>query len=138
MNPPPLSFMDANVIMYAIGGVHPYREPCVMLLQKIKSGEVRVVSNTEVLREILYRYFSIKKSFIAESAYTSLVELCEQILPVTLKDMQRALELLKRNPDITPRDAVHAATMIHNGIKKIHSTDPHFDRIPGIRRIKPA
>jgi predicted nucleic acid-binding protein len=52
--------------------------------------------------------------------------------------MDRALDLLKSDPTITSRDAVHAAVMLHNSLRVIISTDKHFDSIPGIRRLDPA
>ena len=99
---------------------------------------MKAVTNTEALQEILYRFFSIKKYSLAEVVYTSMVEFCEKVLPVTLKDTDLALELLKKSPGITSRDAIHAATMINNGIKDIYSTDSHFDLIAGIRRLQPG
>jgi len=44
---------------------------------------------------------------------------------------------LKMVNGITSRDAIHAATMMNNGIKEIISTDPHFDLIHEIKRIDP-
>ena len=131
-------FLDANVIMYSLGSSHPCKEPCKSILAKIKSGEIRAVTNTEVLQEILYRYFSIGKPDIAEIGYASMIRLCLTILPVRLAETNQALELMKANPAITSRDAIHAATMINNGVKEIISTDSHFDIIPGINRIDPA
>jgi predicted nucleic acid-binding protein len=58
------------------------------------------------------------------------VEMCIEILTVTLPDMNLALDLLKKTPAITSRDAIHAAVMIHNHLRQIISTDAHFDRIP--------
>jgi uncharacterized protein len=138
MTGPSFQFLDANLIMYSSGGPHPLRVPCKSILEKIKNDTLQVVSNTEVLQEILYRYFSIRKNNLGELAYTAVIDLCEVILPVTLRDTDRALELLKQYPQITFRDAIHAATMLNNGIKEILSTDLHFDLIPGIRRIDPA
>jgi Predicted nucleic acid-binding protein, contains PIN domain len=106
--------------------------------KKIKAQKIRVVTDTEVLQEILYRYFSIKKYTFGEIAYISMVQFCAKIFPVRVQDTDRALELLKTSPAITSRDAIHAATMINNGIKQILSTDTHFDLIPEIRRIDPA
>lgn len=131
-------FLDANLIMYSLGGPHPLRDPSKNVLEKIKNGTFQVVSNTEVLQEILYRYFSIGKHALAELAYKAIIDLCQAILPVTLQDTDRAMELLKQYPLITSRDAIHAATMLNNGIKEILSADPHFDLIRGIRRIDPA
>ena len=138
MTGPAIQFIDANVIMYALGGPHPLRIPCKSVLEKIKNGGIQVVSNTEVLQEILYRYFSIKKHTLAELAYSSVVDLCQNILPLTIQDTDGALELLKQVPQITSRDAIHASNMLNNGIKDILSTDPHFDLIAGIQRIDPA
>jgi predicted nucleic acid-binding protein len=131
-------FLDANVIMYSLGSSHPYKEPCKNILEKIKSGDIRAITNTEVLQEILHRFFSIGKPDIAEIGYSSMIRLCLTILPITIAETNRALELMKTTPAITSRDAFHAATMINNDIKEIISTDSHFDLIPGINRIDPA
>jgi predicted nucleic acid-binding protein len=135
---PPVMFIDANLIIYSIGGPHPLREPCKKFLENIKSRDILGVTNTEVLQEILYRYFSIERKTLGEIAYQSMVEFCIDIFPVRVVDTDKALEILKRVNGITSRDAVHAATMIHNGIKEILSTDPHFDLIHEIIRIDPT
>ena len=131
-------FLDANLIMYSLGGPHPLQNPSKRILNKIKQGVFQVVTNTEVLQEILYRYFSIRKPGLGELTYFAMINLCEKIIPVTVKDTDRALALLKEYPSITSRDAIHAATMLNNGVKDILSTDPHFDLIHGLRRIDPA
>ena len=131
-------FIDANIIMYAIGSPHALRESCIATLKKIKNGAIQVVANTEVLQEILYRFYSIKRFTQAEAAYHSTIEICKEILPVTRHDMDLALELMKKYTSITSRDAVHAATMINHEIKDIISVDPHFDLISDVRRIPPA
>jgi len=135
---PPVLFIDTNLIMYSIGSPHPLREPCKKFLEKIKSREILGVTNTEVLQEILYRYFLIERRTLGEIAYQSMIELCTDIFPIRVVDTDKALEILKRVNGITSRDAVHAATMIHNGIKEIISTDPHFDLIHEIKRIDPT
>jgi len=138
INAPLVWFIDANLIMYSIGSPHPLREPCKKVLEKIKSREILGVTNTEVLQEILYRYFSIERKTLGEIAYQAMIELCTDIFPVRVEDTDKALEILKGVHGITSRDAVHAATMIHNGVKEIISTDPHFDLIDEIKRIDPA
>ncbi len=137
MKQPSQCFVDANVIMYSVGASHPLREPCRRVMKGIKEGKIRAVTNTEVLQEILYRYFSIGKPMIAESAYGAVIQLCEMVFPITLEETNKALDLLKRYPDISSRDAVHAATMINRHVKEIISTDSHFDMVSGIKRIDP-
>ncbi|MEW6374621.1 MAG: type II toxin-antitoxin system VapC family toxin [Thermodesulfobacteriota bacterium] len=138
MNPPAYQFIDANLLMYSLGGPHPLRDPCKKILDKIKKEEILAVSNTEVLQEILYRYFSIGRSTLGEIAYQAMVQICVTIFPVTIHETNKALEILKSLKDITSRDAIHAATMLNNGIKEIISTDPHFDLISEVKRIDPT
>ena len=75
-------FIDANVIMYSLGGPHPLQDPSKRILNKIKQGVFQVVTNTEVLQEILYRYFSVRKPDLGELAYFATINLCREILPV--------------------------------------------------------
>ena len=114
------------------------RDPCKRIFEKIKARTIHTVTNTEVLQEILYRYFSIGRAALGEIAYKSLIQSCTVVLPVRLQDTDSALEFLKTYKDITSRDAIHAATMINNSIREIISTDPHFDLISGIKRIDPT
>ncbi|MEK6656431.1 MAG: type II toxin-antitoxin system VapC family toxin [Nitrospirota bacterium] len=130
-------FLDANIIMYALGKEHPFKAPCRKYLEKIKEGELLVVSNTEVLQEILHRYFSIRMPDLAEAALEALKAFCREIYPIRLSEIEKAYGLLKEFPSINARDAVHAATMLNNSIEKILSVDPHFDAIRGIKRISP-
>lgn len=133
-----LRFLDANIIMYALGSTHPLKQPCQKILQRTKTAKWLLVTDTEMLQEILYRFFSIKREVLAEAAYSAVVEMCQAVLPVALPDLNRALDLLKKFPAITTRDAVHAAVMLNNGLREIISADAHFDLIPGIRRIAPG
>jgi predicted nucleic acid-binding protein len=59
------------------------------------------------------------------------------LLPVTGEDMRRACDLIERYPELSVRDAVHAATMLGNGLKQVISVDEDFDQIREIRRVAP-
>jgi len=110
-------FLDANIITYALGRDHPLRKPCRECLEGVKDSEIAMAASTEVLQEIFHRYFSINMPLIAEEAYRAIKTFCKEVYPITLHDMDRALDLLKESPSINARDAVHAATMLNNGIK---------------------
>lgn len=131
-------FLDTNIVMYAIGKEHPYKKPCMVTLKRVEEELIRVVINVEVLQEVLHRYLSLGKPRTATIAFAALKDLCEEVLPVLESDMDLALQLLQESPQITVRDAVHAATMRNNGLSKIISTDKHFDAVKGICRVDPA
>ena len=61
------------------------------------------------------------------------------VLPITKKEIEISLYLYKQyqNKGVSPRDIIHVATMMQNGIEKIVSVDKHFDFIEEIERINP-
>jgi predicted nucleic acid-binding protein len=124
--------------MYAAGSDHPFREPCRRLLENAIERRLALVTDSEVLQEILYRYFSVAKAATARAIYRSAVGLCDEVLPVEEKHTSRALDLLERYGSISPRDAIHVATMESAGIRRILTTDRDFDAIDEVIRVDPA
>lgn len=133
-----LYFLDANVLMYAIGKDHPYQQPCIQVLKQIETETIHVVTSVEILQEILHRYYSIRKYEVAAKAFANMKRLCEQIFPVLEADVDRAYRLLQEFPNLRVRDAIHAATILNNDLRRIISTDKHFDAIKGVVRVDPA
>jgi len=133
-----LYFIDTNIFLYSVGRDHPLKPGSVAVIHRIQDGEIMAVINTEIVQEILYHFQSIKQLLLGIRLAKDAVSISSQILPVEEEDLSLAIELLESYPKIQTRDAFHAATMIHNGIKEIISTDPHFDLIPEIKRIDPT
>lgn len=131
-------FIDTNIFIYSVGRDHPLRSNCASAIRRIREEEIPAILNTEIIQEILYRYQSIKELQLGIRLAREAMALSSKILSVTERDLALAIELLESHPQIDTRDAFHAATMIHNDIKEIISTDSHFDLIPGINRIDPA
>src|SRR3990170_3067163 len=131
-----LYFLDSNILMYTLGASHPFKAPCIKILERIRTAKIHVCTNTEILQEILYRYHSIGKKNIAHQTCELLKDIADPILPVTLEDITRAMSLMDQYP-VPVRDAIHTATMLNNDIRHIISTDTHFDEIQGITRIQP-
>ncbi len=131
-------FLDTSVLMYAAGGEHPLRRPCLRALEHVVEEGIHLVTSSEVLQEILHRYFSIGRAGAARTVFDSARDLCHEILPVTEADTVRALHLLLAGAKVSPRDAIHVAVMESNELPRILSTDRHFDRIASVARVDPA
>ena len=131
-------FLDANVLMYAAGSAHPLREPCREALKTAVNKQVRLITDAEVLQEILHRYFSIARPDSARTVHRSAIDICDEVLPIDATDTTRALELLLQHPELTPRDAIHVATMQRHGLQRLLSTDQDFDGVSLVERIDPA
>ena len=128
-------FLDASVLMYAAGGPHPLREPCRVALELAVTRKTRLVTSTEILQEILYRYFSIRRPHAARTVYRTATTLCAEVLAIDVELTNRALELLLESPHLSPRDAIHVATMEAQQLRRILTTDRDFD---SIERVDPV
>jgi len=131
-------FLDANVLMYAAGSDHPLRAPCRQALTRAVEREVSLVTDAEVLQEILHRYFSIGRPEAARTVHQAAVDLCDEVIPIAEEQTTRALELLLEHSELTPRDAIHVATMEFHGLQLLLSTDQDFDGLSQVERIDPT
>lgn len=91
-----------------------------------------------MLQEILYRYLHIgerEKGFRVFDRFRRIM--LGHILPVEDADVQRARELAEEYTFLSPRDLIHLAVMLRNGIYEILTADQEFDRVQEVRRIDP-
>lgn len=130
-------FVDANIFMYAIGGGHPYKIPSLKFFELVTQEKRELVINVEVLQEILYRFWAIKRMKEGFELFTYAQSLSTFILPITGEDVTWAKKMMEKITQLSPRDALHAATMKNNRIATIVSYDRGFDQIKEIKRIEP-
>ncbi len=104
------------------------------------SGRLNAYTDVEVFQEIMYRFFYIKQTKTGHFLFDSFLKIMEgYILSVTPDDIILARELSQQyiNTGLSPRDLIHAAVMLNNGINQIITTDKDFKKIEGIRVIVP-
>ena len=130
-------FLDTNIFLYATGGSHPQREPCARVLLRVADKTLEATINSEVVQEILYVLTRRGQRGEALTLARHLTSLFPELLPVTRDDILGACELLRNYPRLPVRDAVHAATMLRNGLSTIVSVDADFDQVSQIRRLAP-
>lgn len=131
-------FVDTAVPMYAAGGAHPMRDPCLRILQLIRLGDLDAVTSTEVVQEIAHRFLAVKRPEFARQLAIDVLDLFAPVVPVTHALMRRVPELALKYPSLQARDLVHVATCIHEGITEILSPDHAFDQVAEVRRIDPV
>lgn len=108
------------------------------MLLKGADGSLDASVNSEVLQEILYVLARRGRRADGALLAQNVAALFPDLLPVTRADMLETCALLDRHPGLSVRDAVHAATMLRNGIARIVSVDRAFEGIPGIQRLAPS
>lgn len=121
--------------MYLVGADHPHKVDAQRLLEQCIAEGVRLVTDAEVLQEILHRYAAIGRRDAIQPAFQAVLGIVDQIFPVELRDAERARDVLLGSRRLSARDALHLAVMGRRGIGRILSFDTGFDGAPGVTRI---
>ena len=128
-------FVDSNIPMYLIGAPHPHKSEAQLLLERLVASGQRLVTDAEVLQEILHRYVAIGKREAIGPAFQLLLDVVDEVLAIEKADVLRAGEIVQNRALLSARDSVHIAVMERHGIRSILSFDGDFDRWPGLKRI---
>ena len=128
-------FVDSNIPMYLVGASHLHKSDARHWLEELVSARERLVTDAEVLQEILHRYVSIERPDAIQPAFDALLGVVDEVFPVDQAAVERAKQIVLGHKTLSARDAVHLATMQIHGVKKILSFDRGFDGFPGMTRL---
>ncbi len=128
-------FIDSNIPMYLIGAAHPHKTEAQVFLERLTAAGERLVTDAEVLQEILHRYTALDKREAIGPAFRLVLDVVDDVFPVEKADVLRAAEIVQNLALLSARDAVHIAVMERRGIRSILSFDADFDRWPELKRI---
>jgi hypothetical protein len=128
-------FIDSNVPMYLVGAPHRHKADAQRCLERLISDRERLVTDAEVLQEILHRYVAIDRRDAIQAAFDVLTGIVDEVFSVDLAAVQRAREIVLARRQLSARDALHVAVMNQQNIGKILSFDSGFDAVPGLSRI---
>ncbi len=128
-------FIDSNIPMYLVGAPHPHKTDSKRWLEDLVNGRERLVTDAEVLQEILHRYVSIKRPDAIQPAFSALLGVVDEVFGVDQAAVERAKVIVLSQKGISARDAVHLAIMQTQGINRILSFDQGFDGVAGITRL---
>ena len=121
--------------MYLVGAPHPHKTDAQRFLEQLISDRQRLVTDVEVLQEILHRYVAIGRREAIQPAFDALLGVVDEVFPIDQQTAQRAKEIVLERRGVSARDAVHAAVMQLRGIERILSFDAGFDDLPDIERL---
>ncbi len=128
-------FVDSNIPMYLVGADHPNKHEAIACLEKFVSDDRRLVTNTEVLQEILHRYSSLRRTDAIQPAFDALYGCIDEIFVISEDDVLAGKDLLLAYKSLSARDAIHAAHMRRHRITDILTFDRGFDRLPFVHRV---
>ena len=129
---------DTSVFVYALGGEHPYRDPCRAIMSEGVRGRLAAEASIELIHE--FAYVRSRRGMTRRAAAADALDIADtsRLLAVETSDIARALDLWCEHERLDMRDAIFAAQALNRGIDAILSPDRGFDGIPGLERIDPA
>jgi len=121
--------------MYLVGAPHVHKADAQRLLERMVADRQRLITDAEVLQEILHRYVAIHRRDAIQPAFDTLLGMVDEVLPVDRVVAERAKQIVLGYQQMSARDAVHLAVMQQHGIERILTFDSGFDSFPGITRL---
>jgi predicted nucleic acid-binding protein len=128
-------FVDSNIPMYLVGAAHPNKEASRALLERCITRGERLVTDAEVLQEILHRYHAIRRPDAIQPAFDAVLGVVDTVHPIEREDVEQAKTLMLGVTPISARDAVHLAVMRRHGVSRVMSFDAGFDQVGWVERI---
>lgn len=129
-------FVDSNIPMYVVGKPHPHKVNAQRMLEQAIDRDERLVTDCEVLQEILHRYVAIERRDAIQPAFDALLGVVDEVFSIEPADVDLAKTIVLGRKTLSARDAIHAAVMQRRGVDRIMTFDSGFDHLPGIERVK--
>jgi len=85
-----VTLVDSNIPMYLVGAPHPRKTDAQRLVERLTSERQRMVTDAEVLQEILHRYIAIDRRDAIQPAFDAVLGIVEEVFPVDGYVVERA------------------------------------------------
>src|SRR2546430_17586409 len=102
-------FIDSNIPMYLVGAPHPHKTDAQRLLDRAVADGEPLVSDAEVLQEILHRYGTIRRYDAIQPAFDALLDVVDQVFTIEPATVERAKTIVPGRQHLSARDAIHVA-----------------------------
>jgi len=101
--------VDSNIPMYLVGAAHPHKIDAQRRVERLLSERQRLVTDAEVLQEILHRYAAQNRRDAIQPAFDSLLGVVDEVLSIDHAILERAKRIVFGHARLSARDAVHLA-----------------------------
>lgn len=129
-------YLDTNIFLYPLTYEDDKADICKKILEKVVKKEIIAYTSVLCWDEFVYVLRKEKGKEIANEEGEKFLKFLNLVfLDANKVILFKAQEIISKY-NLKPRDAIHAASAIVNGIKEIISDDPDFDKIKEIKRVK--
>lgn len=116
-------FVDANVLMYAVGREHPLRPEAWTFLETTLERGVQLATSAEVLHELLHAYLPVNRLETLDAALALAEARIRAVWPIEADDVRLARALIARYPGLGARDLLHLACCKRREVAELKTFD---------------
>lgn len=124
--------LDTTVLVYAIGGEHPLREPGRGLIEAIADDRIEATTTVEVIQEFVHVRARRRGRSDAAERGRELLRLLGPLLTPGETELAVGLQLFAEHEGLGMFDAVLAATAMAAGAVGLVSADRAFAGVRGL------
>lgn len=118
-----MTFVDANVFMYAVGRPHPLRDEARAFFRETLRASEPLVTSVEVLHELMHAYLPVGRLATLDAALALAHARMTEIWPIEITDLELARALADVQPAVGARDLLHLACTRRRGVRTIKTFD---------------
>src|SRR5271168_656802 len=97
--------------MYLVGAAHPNKATAQVLIESLIAKGERLVTDAEVLQEILHRYSAINRRDAIDPAIQLTLSVVDEVFAIEKTEVLRASEIMQSRTILSAGDALHIAIM---------------------------
>ena len=94
-------FVD-SIPMSLVGAAHPHKADARQLLESAVAARERLVTDAEVLQEILHRYVAIDRRDAIQAGFDALVGVVDEVFPIDRGNVDRAKAIVLGSRECQP------------------------------------
>ena len=118
-----MTFVDTNVIMYAVGREHPLRAEARAFFEQSLAANEPLATSAEVLQELLHACVRAGRLDTLDAALALARALIPVVWPIESEDVDLARLLVDRHPGLGARDLLHVACCSRRNVTRIRTFD---------------
>jgi predicted nucleic acid-binding protein len=130
--------LDTTVLLYAVGGEHPYAAPCRRLFEGAVDGRLAATTTAETIQEFVHVRARRRGRADAVGQGRDFAAILAPLLPTGDAVVGRALELFERHERLGAFDAFLAAAALEGGADALVSADAGFRDVPELTWVDPT
>ena len=118
-----MTFVDTNVVMYAVSRLHPLREPARSFFDDAIQNRIPLCTSAEVLQELVLADMHVQRLSTLDAAISLVLRSQMEVWALEKEDVMLSRQLHAQFPMLGARDLCHLACCQRRRVSTIMTYD---------------